>query len=129
MRFWSAIPLACASVLAGCGGHPLAPATDATKPSATFAPAEPGKTGVSSKPIVTPDARPTGKVVKVNLTGRFVVLNFPLGRMPMLEQHLNLYRNGLKVGEVRVSGPQQEDDIVADLVAGESQIGDVASDQ
>ena len=55
---------------------------------------------------------------------RCVVLNFPLGRMAVVEQHLGVYRQGQKVGEVKVTGPQREDNIVADLVAGEAQVGD-----
>ena len=62
----------------------------------------------------------------VNAAARCVVLNFPLSRMPALEQRLSLYRRGLKVGEVQVTGPQREDNIVADLVAGEAEVGDEA---
>ena len=60
---------------------------------------------------------------------RFVVLNFPLGKMAAAEQRLNLYRRGSKVGEVKVTGPQREENIVADLVAGEAEIGDEARSQ
>jgi hypothetical protein len=80
----------------------------------------------SGKLIVTPDDSLVGKVAKVNLAGRFVVLNFPLGRMPAADQRFNLYRRGVKVGEVKVTGPQHDDNIVADLVAGDSEIGDEA---
>ena len=69
------------------------------------------------------------KVALVNGTARFVVLRFPLGKMATTEQHLNLYRRGSKVGEVKVTGPQHEDNIVADLVAGEAEIGDEARTQ
>ena len=55
--------------------------------------------------IVTPENALVGKVALVNPTGRFVVLNFPLGKMAAVDQHLNLYRRGLKVGEVKVTGP------------------------
>ena len=65
----------------------------------------------------------------VNSAGRFVVINFPLGRMPLLDQHLNLYRRGLKVGEVKITGPQQDDNIVGDLVSGEAETGDEARGQ
>jgi hypothetical protein len=79
--------------------------------------------------IVTPESGLVGRVARVNWAGRFVVLNFPLGRMAAVEQRLNLYRRGLKVGEVRVTGPQREDNIVADLVAGEAAVGDEARSQ
>ena len=79
--------------------------------------------------IVTPENALVGKVAMVNTTARFVVLNFPLGKMAAVEQRLNLYRRGLKVGEVKVTGPQREDNIVADLVAGEAGVGDEARSQ
>ena len=70
-----------------------------------------------------------GKVALVNGMARFVVLNFPLGKMASVDQRLNLYRRGLKVGEVKVTGPQRGDNIVADLVVGEAEIGDEARNQ
>ena len=80
-------------------------------------------------PIVTPDFSIAAKVVSVNSVGRFVVLNFPASQMPKVDQTLFLYRGGLKVAEVRVTGPQQENDIVADLSSGEAQVGDTVRDQ
>ena len=50
-------------------------------------------------------------------------------RLPALEQRLIVYRGGLKVGEVKVSGPQQDDNIVADIVAGQAEAGDEVRDQ
>jgi hypothetical protein len=79
--------------------------------------------------IVTPDNSLTAKVISYNPAGRFVVLGFPVGQMPRLEQGLFLYRNGLKVGEVKVTGPQRDNNIVADLVAGEAQAGDEVRDR
>jgi hypothetical protein len=49
--------------------------------------------------------------------------------MPLVDQHLNLYRRGLKVGEVKITGPQQDDNIVGDLVSGDSEPGDEARAQ
>ena len=40
-----------------------------------------------------------------------------------------LFRSGMKVGEVKITGPQRENNIVADLVTGEAQIGDEVRDQ
>jgi hypothetical protein len=79
--------------------------------------------------IVTPDNSLTAKVISYNPAGRFVVLGFPVGQMPRLEQGLFLYRNGLKVGEVKVTGPQRDNNIVADLVTGEAQAGDEVRDR
>jgi hypothetical protein len=116
--------LALALSLSGCAWtkrhftwhhHPKAP-----KPVVTATP---------SPTIVTPDESLAAKVLSVNTVGRFVVLNFPEGRMPKLEQHLFLYRGGLKSAEVKVVGPQQESSIVADIVSGDAQAGDTVRDQ
>ena len=68
-------------------------------------------------------------MVSVNAIGRFVVLSFPASQMPKVDQPLFLYRNGLKVAQVRVTGPQQENNIVADLTSGAAQVGDTVRDQ
>ena len=80
-------------------------------------------------PIVTPDNSLAGKVVSYNSVGRFVVLGFPVGPMPNMDQTLFLYRAGLKVAEVKITGPQRDNDTVADLVSGEAQVGDEVRDQ
>lgn len=74
--------------------------------------------------IVTADNLLTGKVAKVNGEGRFVVLTFPIGHLPALRQRLDVYRLGLKVGEVRITGPQLDDSVVGDILAGDAQAGD-----
>ena len=92
---------------------------------------ETAKTAGATKPapIVTPDFSLAAKVVSVNTIGRFVVLSFPASLMPKVEQTLFLYRAGLKTAEVRVTGPQQDNNIVADLVSGDAQVGDTVSDK
>ena len=94
------------------------------KHSATAKPAP-----VVAKTIVTPDSSLAAKVVRVNTVIRIVVLNFPEGRMPKLQQPLFLYRGGLKVAEVKTTGPRQETSIVADIVSGDAQVGDLVRDQ
>jgi len=79
--------------------------------------------------IVTPDNSLKATVVSYNAIGRFVVLGFPIGTMPAIDQTLFLYRDGLKVAEVKITGPQQDNDIVADLVSGDVQVGDEVRDQ
>jgi hypothetical protein len=74
--------------------------------------------------IVTPAVTPKGKVMRVNESARFAVLNFPVGSLPGVGQRLDVYRHGLKVGEVKVTGPQQDDNTVADITNGEAQEGD-----
>lgn len=65
-----------------------------------------------------------GVVAKVNSAGRFVVLTFPPGQVPPADQVLSLYRVGTRVGEVKVTGPQVDEHVVADLVSGDAQPGD-----
>jgi hypothetical protein len=113
------VPLSLATLgilLAGCvqfKSKPAAPATGST-PATT---------------IVTPDNSLAGRVVSYNSAGRFVVLNFPSRQMPGMDQQLFLYRAGLKVAELKVTGPQNDDNIVADLVNGDAQTGDEVRDQ
>ncbi|MGA2241105.1 MAG: hypothetical protein ABSH11_03605 [Verrucomicrobiota bacterium] len=95
--------------------------------------AKPAKTTASAREttptIVTPDNSLTARVVSYNASGRFAVLSFPVGQIPKLEQGLFLYREGMKVGEVKITGPQRENNIVADLVTGEAQVGDEVRDR
>jgi hypothetical protein len=78
----------------------------------------------NQKVIMTPDTQLVGKVSRVNMDARFVVMTFPIGHLPSLDQQLSVYRRGLKVGEVRVTGPQLDDNVVGDLGVGEAQAGD-----
>lgn len=82
------------------------------------------KNASSTQLVVTPNPGLNGRVVTVNAAQRFVVLNFPVGHLPSIDQRLDLYRQGLKVGEVQVTGPQRDDHIVADIAAGEASPGD-----
>jgi len=92
--------------------------------TATVTPAAAG-----SAPIITPNYSLTATVVKVSTVGRYVVLSFPASQMPKVDQTLFIYRGGLKVAEIRVTGPQQDSYTVADLVSGEAQVGDAVRDQ
>lgn len=113
------IALVASLLWCGCSTHtPKSKAAVRVKPAA----AQPA-------PIVTPDYSLSAKVVSVNTVGRFVVLSFPSGILPKLDQTLFLYRGGLKVAELRVTGPQQESNIVADLASGDAQVGDTVSEK
>ncbi len=70
------------------------------------------------------DERVQGKVVEANARLRYVVMDFPLRRMPALEQRLNVYRDGQKVGEVKVSGPVRDTTVAGDVMVGEAREGD-----
>jgi hypothetical protein len=96
----------CAAVLfCGC----------ATKKAVPAAPA---------KPIVTPDLQPMGLVELVNTEARDVVINYPPGTVPKAGQQLAVYRNGLKVGEVHVTGPEANNNTVADILQGDIRVHD-----
>jgi hypothetical protein len=115
--------LVVAMTATGCGWF-----TKSTPPAVTYpaaAPtAAPGTNDAGSQLIVTPDTSPTGTVARVNSAARFVILTFPVGSMPPVGQLLYVYRHGLKVGEVRVTAPQQDDNTAADIVTGEAALGD-----
>jgi hypothetical protein len=96
------------------------------EPAPTPTPAEKSP---AQKLIVTPETGLVGKVETVNQNARYVVLSFPIGRLPAMEQRLIVYRSGLKVGEVKVTGPQIEDNVVADIVEGDSGPGDEVRDR
>ena len=106
-------------VLAGC----------ARNRSTTPPPGSTGSASARSTVIVTPGSLLKGRVASVNPLARFVVLSFPLGTMPALDTRLNVYRGGLKVGEIKVSGPPLDINTVADIVAGECRVGDEVREQ
>ena len=87
---------------------------------------QPSQAPRAGKSTPAPATRLEGMVSRVEPVGRFVVLTFPLSQMPAVDQRLTLYRHGAKVGEVKVSGPQRDNNIVADIVTGEPQVGDEA---
>ncbi|HEY2082812.1 MAG TPA: hypothetical protein VGI88_08500 [Verrucomicrobiae bacterium] len=78
----------------------------------------------ADKFLVTPDEGVNGRVASVNENLRFVVLTFPLGQLPPMDSRMNVFRNGAIVGEVKISGPQQNFNSVADIVLGDAKKGD-----
>jgi len=117
MRIPLLLALLCLIACEGCfwrKGARTSPAAVAEKPAYT----------TDRGYVVAPEEGLMGTVAKANADLRFVVLSFPVGRMPAMGQVLNVYRNGTKVGEVRITGPQQDENVVADMVAGDSRNGD-----
>ena len=108
--------LSLAVVAGGCAGKP--------QPKFIVKPA-----ARNTAPILTPDYAIAAQVVSVNAAGRFVVLSFPTGSLPKVDQPLALYRGGLKVAELRVSGPQEDNHTIADIISGTAQAGDTVRDQ
>jgi len=74
--------------------------------------------------LVTPDESVTGRVTSVNDNLRFVVLTFPIGQNPSRGSRMNVFRNGAIVGEIKVTGPERDDNTVADIVLGDAKKGD-----
>jgi hypothetical protein len=125
MKFALSLLLVAVLAFSGCAHHKAAVASR-TPAAAPAAIAEPSATPAA---IVTPETGVAGKVASFNDAGRFVVLNFPVGRMPAAEQRLFVYRQGLKVGEVKVDAAWKRDEnVVADLLAGEARPGDEVRD-
>jgi hypothetical protein len=120
------VTLLAVAMVSGCGlwsGHKKSETpSSSTGSGATNSAANP-KNG-KDKLIITPATALAGKVVRVNETARFAVLNFPIGSLPVPQQMMNVYRKGLKVGEVRVTALRQDNNTVADIVKGEAEIGD-----
>ena len=81
------------------------------------------------KPVVTPDFRASGKIVIVNPQTRYVIVNFPITNIPKVGSYLSVYRGGLKVGELKVTGPVRDGNAVADLKTGEAQVKDEAREE
>jgi hypothetical protein len=76
--------------------------------------------------MVTPDLRPAGRIALVDNEARFVVVNFPPGVVPQPGQSMNVIHLGVKIGEIKITGPQRDYDTVADLTAGQAYVGDEA---
>lgn len=109
--------------------EPVTTAAEPTKPVVQTVPVSPltpsvHVDGSNAKLIVTPDTTTTATVTWVNVPAKFVVLTFPIGHLPAENQLMTLYRQGLKVGEVKVTGPQKDDNVAADLLSGDAQLGD-----
>ena len=58
----------------------------------------PARAGQGSKLIVTPETVLAGSVIRVNGSARFVVLNFPVGHLPAVDQQMALYRQRVETG-------------------------------
>jgi len=118
MRFFNLVSVIVCGVLAGgC-------ATNTGKSAAAK-----GASHSLVNQIVAPDTSLVGRVVRVNTNSHFAILNFPLSRLPVMDQPLGVYRNGQKVGELKTTRWQLDDSVVADIVSGECQVGDEVSDR
>jgi hypothetical protein len=130
------IALVSGLILAGCasprdtskaaaqkaGRKPVPKVTLAPSPAKSGAPANPpvsSLTVTNKNQVITLSDQTVGKVYSVNQVARFVILDYGLNPLPPLEQRLNVYRNGVRVGELKVTGPVMNGNIAADIMAGE----------
>ncbi len=66
----------------------------------------------------------TGRVASLNAPLRFVVIDFYLGELPQVGQLMSVFRQGQKVAQVKISGPEKSRNIAADIVTGDVKVGD-----
>lgn len=108
----------------GCGKKNPQQADSATpKPAPTKA--EPKTEEIFSRPVINPDLIPSGKVVLVNRNAKFAVLSY-VTQLPSPGTRLNVYRDSLKVAELKITGPQRDLNTVADILLGDVRVGDEA---
>lgn len=65
-----------------------------------------------------------GRIKEVNEKARFVIISFPIGRMPQPGQLMWVYRDGQRVGRIKITGPQMDLNIAADILEGDAQLED-----
>jgi hypothetical protein len=80
--------------------------------------------GPPDGPRVTSIQMLSGRVVLVNQTLRYVVVDFGVGQLPAPGQRLEVWREGNKVGEVRISGQARAGNVAADILQGDARQGD-----
>ena len=112
------VPLLAAIALAGSGCFWRKQA--APEQTSAFTIRTPGNTNV----VMTPAASPVGRVVSVNAQAKFAVISFPIGQLPANETKFSVFHGGVKVGEIKISGPAQDTFTIGDLTMGTAQDGD-----
>jgi hypothetical protein len=127
MRIGAAAILAGSLALTGCAGR---------KPGGAFssidgAPAPDRATPVAPAPVPAPAPQTSfmALVARVNVQGQYVILTFSGTQLPASGVPLNVYRQGLKVAELRVADNRMDANAVADIVSGEPRTGDQALDR
>ena len=118
MRWDCLLLLAALGLSAGCAGNR---SNEYPMPKPTGNP----QAKKPSTPIVTPGQGRAGRIASVHSTSHFVVITFPVGiPLPPAERRLNVYRAGLKVAEVKVNALSIDVNTVADIIAGDCEVGD-----
>jgi hypothetical protein len=62
----------------------------------------------------------------VNAQHKFIVIDFTSHAMPLVGTELTVYRDGQRVGAVRITEPVRAPFATADIIEGELQVGDEA---
>jgi hypothetical protein len=83
-----------------------------------------GESSQNQGAIVTPATPKAGRISLVNGSARYVIVTFSVGQVPVRESRLHVYRDGLKVAELKVTDFVRDINAAADIVAGECQVGD-----
>ena len=78
----------------------------------------------TNAPITKASSVLVGRIDSVNMKGRYVIINFPIGALPLVGLTVDVYREGLKVAELKITPPQQNNLTAADIMAGEVRVGD-----
>ncbi len=66
------------------------------------------------------------RIVSLNSEHEFVVIDFMSRMVPAVGTRVNVYRNGKRVGAVRITEPVRAQLATADIVEGEVHVGDEA---
>ena len=107
---------------AGCAGPSAT--QDGTPPPKANSKPRPTASPKPVVPVIEPVAAFTGKVVLVNAPLKYVVIEGVIGRLPPVDQSLNVYREGQKVGVVVVSNQSRGANFAADITLGDARVGD-----
>lgn len=83
--------------------------------------ASPTNTAAAKATMLLPAS---GRIHSVSPVAPFVVVDYILGGMPPLQSTLDVFRAGQKVGQIRLSGPEQNGFVAADILNGILQIDD-----
>jgi|HubBroStandDraft_3_1064219.scaffolds.fasta_scaffold391641_2 hypothetical protein len=84
----------------------------------------PNESGVGPSPAQL--GPPAARIVSLNSEHDFVVIDYTSQMIPDVGTTVNIYRNGKKVGAVRITEPVRAQFATADIVEGEVHVGDEA---
>ncbi len=129
--------LALALGLTACASRPGAEPSQnfptGKSPKSTSAPAVTSATTAAPKALPAPDAGPTivtpssarvGRISLVNGSARYVIVTYAVGELPSRDSRLYVFRDGLKVAELKVTDFSRDINAAADIEAGDCKVGD-----